>query len=291
MIKITNELKTGAFIVLAIGLLGFTMIRMGSIGVGTKGYSMKTNFHNTGGIKVHAPIRLSGVEIGELKGLEIKYGAIETVIEAELWIEGDVQLRSDSQAIISTLGLMGESYIEIIPGSSPKFLAEGMYVDSEDPVNMDKLMRQASEIAVDIQLTLEDARVFINHANDVVSVGKSKINRIINNLDLILDDTQPKMKRILTNMDGLLDVNRPKIDAIMANLEETSEYFMEFSEDIKHHPWKVLAKGKQKSPKEIKRLRMERKLRRATEVSIADVSSTLIVEKETTKSKGRGFAR
>ncbi len=291
MIKITNELKTGIFIIVTLGLLGFTMIRMGSVNVGTKGYSMKTDFSNTGGIKVHAPIRLSGVEIGELKGLEIKYRATETVIEAELWIEGDVQLRSDSKAIISTLGLMGESYIEIIPGSSPKFLEEGTRIQSENPVNMDQLMRKADQIANDIQLTLEDARVFINHANDVMGVSKPKINRIINNLDLILEDSQPKMKHILTNLDGLLDVNRPKIDAIMVNLEETSEYFKEFSEDVKYHPWKVLAKGKEKTAKEIEQLRAERAARKAAEAKVAEVSNITVVEKKVSNSTGRGFAR
>jgi hypothetical protein len=51
-------------------------------------------------------------------------------------------------------------------------------------------------------------------------------------------------------VDEAIQDNRPKIDNIFNNLEQTSENFNDFSQDIKYHPWKILAKGKE-TPKEV----------------------------------------
>jgi hypothetical protein len=59
-------------------------------------------------------------------------------------------------------------------------------------------------------------------------------------------------------VDETITENKPKIGNIFDNLEETSENFNEFSQDIKHHPWKILAKGKEMSKEELARERAER---------------------------------
>jgi len=57
--------------------------------------------------------------------------------------------------------------------------------------------------------------------------------------------------------------NRPRFDHIFENLDETSDNFREFSQDIKYHPWKVLVKGKEKSKEEIEKERAKKSAERA----------------------------
>jgi phospholipid/cholesterol/gamma-HCH transport system substrate-binding protein len=224
MVKASNELKTGIVIVVAVALLAGILYRTGDLSFGKRGYTVKTRFETIQGLKKFAPVRLSGLEVGEIRRLDTVYEPERTLVEAELWVQEGTKLRADSLAVVSTLGLMGEKYVEIHAGASPEFVKAGALIGSKETVSMDDVMENA-------QLTLTDFRRFIN------------------------------------NLDGVVGENRGKVGRIVDNLEETTEYFKEFAEDVKYHPWKVLAKGKEKTPEEIAELRAERKARKAAEAA------------------------
>ena len=82
-----------------------------------KGYTVKSQFHFTAGVKKHAPVRLSGVDVGEVRAINLLYGD-ETLIEVVMRLNEGVKLRTDATAYVTTLGLMGEKYIELKPGTS-----------------------------------------------------------------------------------------------------------------------------------------------------------------------------
>ncbi|MCX5716609.1 MAG: hypothetical protein NTV07_07210 [Candidatus Omnitrophica bacterium] len=69
---------------------------------------------------------------------------------------------------------------------------------------------------------------------------------IANNLDGGIAD----LRKLTQDVDETLTGNRGKIDEIIANMNETSKNFKEFSDDIKHNPWKLLMKTKEKKPRE-----------------------------------------
>ena len=67
MAKISNELKTGVAVLGSVLLLLFVFYRIGALTFHPKGYTVKVEFNRIGGVKQFAPVRLSGMEIGELK--------------------------------------------------------------------------------------------------------------------------------------------------------------------------------------------------------------------------------
>lgn len=240
MAKISNEIKTGIVILGCLLVLGGIFLMTGDIGVKPKGYTVMTRFTSAAGIKKFAPVRLAGVEVGEVRNVRLVYDEAGTAVEATLWVEDGVKLRGDSQALMSSLGLMGEKYVEIRPGVNGEIVAPGGKIDSRDPVNFDELMEKASIAMDEATATMKDFRSLAVHADE------------------LLVEAKPKVMGVLTSLDGILSVNRPKLDSILSNLEVTSEYFKEFSEDVKHHPWKVLAKGKEMTPEELAKARAER---------------------------------
>jgi phospholipid/cholesterol/gamma-HCH transport system substrate-binding protein len=169
---------------------------------------------------------LSGVSVGEVKDLHILYGD-ETLVEVTLWFQDGTQLRTDSLAYVTTLGLMGEKYIEIKAGTMAAPLAkEGDEIPGKDPVRLEELIEMGTKVANDIGKMAQD----ISHLSKTI--------------------------------DGTVAENRPKLGRIFDNLEDTSENFRDFSEDVKWHPWKVLAKGKEKSQDEILKAREARRAAR-----------------------------
>ena len=221
----SNEAKTGLMVVVCVAVLAGLLIRVGNFTFFQHGYTVKTRFHFTEGIKKSSPVRLSGVEVGDIKSIQLLYGD-ETLAEVVMWLRDGVKLHMDSQASVATLGLMGEKYIEIRPGTAASPLAkEGDMISGKDPVRMEDLIEIGTKVAGDVSQTMKD------------------------------------ISKLATDLDGAVQGNRSKLDNIFENLDETSENFREFSQDIKYHPWKVLAHGKEKSKEEIEK---DREARRAS---------------------------
>ncbi len=225
--KISNEVKTGFLVLVCIFVLLGLVLKVGNFTVFKKGYTIKSQFHFTAGVKKHAPVRLSGVDVGEIKDIQLNYGD-DTKIELVFWIQDGVKIRKDSMAYVTTLGLMGEKYVEIKAGTAgSEYVKEGDPIPSKDPIRLEELMEMATKVAGDIG----------KMANDI--------------------------SKVANNVDGVITENKPKLSRIFDNFEETSENFREFSEDVKFHPWKVLMKGKEKTKEEMARERAQRLEERA----------------------------
>jgi phospholipid/cholesterol/gamma-HCH transport system substrate-binding protein len=86
-------------------------------------YTLKAHFDNIGGLKVRAPVKLSGVVIGRVASIGIdkqNYRALVT-----MKIDKAYQLPLDTSASILTSGLLGDQYIGLEPGAEEAYLADG----------------------------------------------------------------------------------------------------------------------------------------------------------------------
>ena len=86
-------------------------------------YTLKAHFDNIGGLKVRAPVKLSGVVIGRVASIGIdkqNYRALVT-----MKIDKAYQLPLDTSASILTSGLLGDQYVGLEPGGDDEFLADG----------------------------------------------------------------------------------------------------------------------------------------------------------------------
>ncbi|PIU41911.1 MAG: hypothetical protein COS99_02980 [Candidatus Omnitrophica bacterium CG07_land_8_20_14_0_80_42_15] len=209
MRKVSNEIMTGIMVILCACLLVFFMYKTGKIGMKKDTYELKAIFNMASGIEVNAPVMLAGVEVGKVKQIDLTYGDKTSVI-LTLDVEAKAKVRTDSEASISTLGLMGEKYVEISAGASKEpYLVPGSTITGEEPFQFEKLAKKGEEIADNLNATLGDVRKFVN------------------------------------NLDGVVIDNKTGVNNMITDLEATAKNFKEFSEDIKNHPWKLLMKGKE----------------------------------------------
>lgn len=232
--SISNEVRTGLVVVICLVILAALLIRVGNYTFFKKGYILKSRFHYTGGVKLHAPVALAGVEIGQIKSIHLLYGD-ETIVETDLLINEGTKIRKDAVAYSTTYGLMGEKYIEIRPGTSKAdYAQDGDVLNGEDPVRLEELVAIGKKVASDIS----------NMANNISNVAK--------------------------NIDGVIGENRGKINRIFDNIEDASENFDYFSENIMHHPWKFLNKGPEMSKEEMEAEREKRCARRQQKKLLAE---------------------
>ncbi|MCX5716608.1 MAG: MlaD family protein [Candidatus Omnitrophica bacterium] len=112
MKKIGNEIKTGVMVVACIVILLGLTIKVAGMSTMKKGYHLKAQFNYASAIKKGAPVYLAGVEVGEIKGIQINYTPEGTNVVLDAWLESGAKTRQDTRASIVTMGLMGEKYLE-----------------------------------------------------------------------------------------------------------------------------------------------------------------------------------
>ena len=67
-------------------------------------------------------------------------------------LDRDVDLRQGASASIANLGLLGEKYVELVPGpSAAAELPEGTTLKGDLPVSFDQITKLARDIEVDIK--------------------------------------------------------------------------------------------------------------------------------------------
>ena len=111
---ISTEAKVGLLVLLSMFILAFLTFRVGKYSFNQEdGYQLKVKFNSIAGLDLKARVKVSGVDAGYVKNVVL----IRGYPELTLWINEGIEIRENAIAWVRSLGLMGEKYVEIEPGS------------------------------------------------------------------------------------------------------------------------------------------------------------------------------
>ena len=133
------EVALGA-VVLAIAI-GFVVYLSQSTGLtmGGDSYKIRAGFRTAEGISVGTDVRLAGVKIGAVQDLSLNSETYRA--EAVLAIQNDVLIPDDSALTITSEGLLGGHFVEVMPGASFDYLADGgEIIDTQGSVSLVTLL-------------------------------------------------------------------------------------------------------------------------------------------------------
>jgi phospholipid/cholesterol/gamma-HCH transport system substrate-binding protein len=120
------EFAVGAFLLLALASLLVLALASsnGKFGFGQSTYPLKARFTNLGQLRANAPVKIGGVNIGSVAGIQLDPVKLDAVVT--LAIDSRYKdLPSDTSASILTGGLLGESYVGLLPGGDVEPLKPG----------------------------------------------------------------------------------------------------------------------------------------------------------------------
>jgi phospholipid/cholesterol/gamma-HCH transport system substrate-binding protein len=115
-----GELKIGLLVAFGLAFLLWASFAGGGSSIFYTKRPLHTVLNTANGLIKGAPVRLSGVEVGKVGELHlIGKSAAEQVfvtlmIEEKAWS----YVKSDSRATLGTIGMLGDKYIEVSPGSN-----------------------------------------------------------------------------------------------------------------------------------------------------------------------------
>jgi phospholipid/cholesterol/gamma-HCH transport system substrate-binding protein len=118
----TVETLIGAIVVaIAAGFLIFAYSSTSAGGL--SGYSLEARFSSADGITAGTDIRLHGIKVGTVSAVDLDPKSYLAIVR--LNIRSGVPIPDDSAIKVTSSGLLGNSYLSIQPGGSPKDLAAG----------------------------------------------------------------------------------------------------------------------------------------------------------------------
>lgn len=167
--KTKLELKVGVFVFIAIVILGVFVLSIGGFKTWTLGREVNFIFNFVNGLKIGAPVRFSGVDVGQVKSINFIIPKVEekTRVRISCWVKSGVKIPLDSTVWVNTLGLLGEKYIEIMPGKDySKFLAANQELVGQDPLPMHEVTVLARKIGDDMD------QVLVGLTNKEGTIGK-----------------------------------------------------------------------------------------------------------------------
>lgn len=137
--NVTEVLTGGAVLAVAAGFL-FYAGQVGGVGVGTSGFeSYSASFRSAEGIGIGTDVRLAGVKVGSVTDMKLDPATFRA--ETRFTLQDDVALPDDSAIVVSSEGLLGGSFLEILPGGSPFNLEPGSeVVDTQSSVSIVQLL-------------------------------------------------------------------------------------------------------------------------------------------------------
>ena len=140
------QIKTGIIITLALGILFLSVFFAGSIErILYPKVTIKAAVSDVKGLKKGAPVWVYGIEEGSVKdiSLDTKYGTVVTISVYEKVLGF---LRKDSTASVLTMGMLGDKYIELNPGTSQAPpLAAGEMIRGTSQIDLKDVMAASGE--------------------------------------------------------------------------------------------------------------------------------------------------
>ncbi len=193
--KTKLELKVGVFVFMGLVIFTVFVFSIGGIKTWVGGYDIGFIFHFVNGVKIGAPVRFAGVDVGQVKKIKFlppgQNGKISVKITAR--IKNDTKIPVDSNVWVNTLGLLGEKYIEVMPGVDfNNILVKNQELTGQDPMAMQEIGEMAKKIVTDIDNTI----LKINSGEGTVGKLLSD-DSIYNNLDAFVADIKRNPWKLL----------------------------------------------------------------------------------------------
>lgn len=201
------EVKVGGLILTAVLLLVAFLILLGDFRCRDR-VPLRVDFPTSADLKTGAPVKISGVTVGKVKKVDLWGGRpdpendnrpVGVRVTLQLDANSASLLRDDAKFRITTLGILGEKYVEIYPGTADgQPVTDDLVFQGVGPMNLDAVGADATTLVSDISSVLKE-----NRDN--------------------LRDSVAGIKKLVTDADAVLNENRPAIKNAVANLERLSK--------------------------------------------------------------------
>jgi phospholipid/cholesterol/gamma-HCH transport system substrate-binding protein len=198
--------KVGGFFLVVLVLAGLLIWRIEDLRLGRgPAKRISVEFKDVAGLDAKSTVRLAGVRVGKVSAIRLTPDG-KAIVDMDL--DRDVELRQGASASVANLGLLGEKYVELVPGpvGAPE-LPEGTTLKGDVPVSFDQITKLARDIEVDVKDITRNLNESLGGPQ-----GEERLQAIVENVKVITEDLRV-----------MVASNRGNVDATVANLRDFTE--------------------------------------------------------------------
>ena len=230
-----SQLKVGiTVIVAAVTLAVLIALMSGTGGFFTSKITLKSYFDDANGLRVGAPVRLSGVDIGNVKQILVVPNKPLTPVEVTMKVNTKYgfNIYKNSMTLLSTAGVLGETYLNIDSSQASGALAQdGDVLRSREVPDFSDMVRSG-------QSTLQNMDALLKRADRIVafvesgqgSVGKllydpslyNRVNSTVSDFQKLVGDIsngQGSLGKLITD-DELYEKANGTIDKVNKMIDD-----------------------------------------------------------------------
>lgn len=89
----------------------------------SKGYELAAQFSRVDGLTLGSDVRLSGIKVGTVTSQSLDPLTYQAMVK--FTVDSAIQLPSDTAAAITSEGILGGSYLSLVPGIEEDFMQSG----------------------------------------------------------------------------------------------------------------------------------------------------------------------
>lgn len=202
----TSAAKVGIVMLIALAVLGYFVLRIEDINLSRSKTTrvVKAVFEDVAGLDDESAVRIAGVRKGHVTDIKV---LPDGRAEVTLQVDDDVPLHANAQAKVANLGLLGEKYIELDPGTqgAPVLSSNtAVMLPGTQPATFDDVTDQVAAIAADVKAITTSMRAVMGGPS-----GQQRLEQIVDNVRGITADVR-----------SLIAANRENVDATMLNTRE-----------------------------------------------------------------------
>jgi phospholipid/cholesterol/gamma-HCH transport system substrate-binding protein len=170
-------------VIASIALTVLVFLMSSTSGMFTPKISLRSYFDNAGGLRVGAPVRLEGVDVGNVVSIRIVQGKPLTPVEVTMRVSKkfDYALRKDSVTMLDQVGFLGEAYVDINSASAKGPTAQdGDVLETHGRPDIQDVVRSS-------QSTLQNMQTLLQRLDRIVTTvesGQGSVGKLINDPSL-----------------------------------------------------------------------------------------------------------
>lgn len=215
------EFRVGLLIIVAAVILAGFVFVLGNFSL-SGGYTIYVDYEYSGNLQPGAPVKVAGIKVGKVEDVRFMGGRMDqsagrrVYVRVEAWVENRAResIRKDAEFFINTAGVLGEQYLEIVPGRNwdEPALAPGSKVVGRNPPRTDLVLARLYDVFDSLSEVLVEDRDTIKNLlkNSASAVGS---------VDQLLKENKEQVGKLIVSTSGLAAEANETLHKVNAGLD------------------------------------------------------------------------
>jgi phospholipid/cholesterol/gamma-HCH transport system substrate-binding protein len=255
---LSREAQLGLFTLVGLALVFWATFQLGNLRIGLERQTSWTvDVSDAHGLGEDSKVELAGIRVGQVREIIVNPETMQA--RMTIGLRQDLPLYADARIWVRTSGLLGDRYLEVVPGSPEAGRLEpGAHLgDAGTPPNLEQMMDDIgpvvenieaitadirgmtgdADIQTDLRETLAALRGFTVKLDRVMGSREADLSAVIADLAVITRNLREDLPRLVQRAEGALggaegmidDMREPvtsavaRIDALTVKLDRAAE--------------------------------------------------------------------